>query len=52
MAHESTSPIIVVNAGDDPDTPRPAAATVYWKCDAGVTPANAQPGDMIFNADA
>lgn len=35
----------------DPSTARPSgAAAVYWICASGVTPTNAQTGDLIFNA--
>lgn len=44
--------LVVVDAGADANAVRPAAPAVYWKCDNGVTPVNAQDGDLIFNADA
>lgn len=50
---DASASLAVVNAGADEDTARPVgAAAVYWKCDAGVTPSNAEPGDLIFNASA
>lgn len=34
-------------------TARPSTARpVYWLCANGVTPANAAPGDLVWNADA
>lgn len=48
LAHvgTATSPVT------DPATARPTAAVVYWLCAAGVTPANATAGDLIWNANA
>jgi hypothetical protein len=34
----------------DPNTARPNAETVYWKCASGVTPSHAANGDLIWNA--
>jgi hypothetical protein len=43
--------LIVVEAGDDPDTERPAGALlVYWISDE--EPTNGQPDDLWWNGDA
>lgn len=45
------SDFVAVHAGAVASTPRPVDAdVVYWLCDAGVTPENAQTGDLVFTA--
>jgi hypothetical protein len=58
QVHEvTTATMRVVGTGSDPITDGATArpdtdGPVYWMCADGVTPANAAPGDLIWNADA